>query len=279
MIFLRARWYNPADGRFQSRDTWEGDYDSPQSLNRWNYTQSNPINYTDPTGLLPCPWNVGLNACDINDWTVWLFRDLYSAYDINTDMYVPTNSGFTNFAGAVTNEYLKDVKPGAIVIYQVAETGLDFFPMSAYPLSQALSGTTLAGGEIDQDDRLILTFWGIVGLDCFPGVRFAPDGVGGGIPILTGQKHHILTNKIMRALENHPTLKGSFGREDYLVRAATQLDHYGYQLWHIAYDSEAVEWLSKHNTATRDEFISYLRKVYGKKAMRKAFPDALNILK
>jgi len=52
LIFLRARWYNPADGRFQSRDTGEGSYNSPQSLNRWNYTEGNPVNYTDPTGYI-----------------------------------------------------------------------------------------------------------------------------------------------------------------------------------------------------------------------------------
>lgn len=50
LIYLRARFYNPQDGRFQSRDTWAGNYNSPQSLNRWNYTQSNPVNFTDPSG-------------------------------------------------------------------------------------------------------------------------------------------------------------------------------------------------------------------------------------
>jgi uncharacterized protein RhaS with RHS repeats len=55
LLYLRARYYNPADGRFLSRDTWGGNYNSPQSLNRWNYTQSNPINYTDPSGFIPCP--------------------------------------------------------------------------------------------------------------------------------------------------------------------------------------------------------------------------------
>ena len=53
MIYLRARWYNPADGRFQSRDTWGGDYNRPLSLNRWNYTKANPVNYVDPTGNNP----------------------------------------------------------------------------------------------------------------------------------------------------------------------------------------------------------------------------------
>jgi RHS repeat-associated protein len=50
MVYLRARYLNFNDGRFLSRDTWEGDYNSPKSLNRWNYTQSNPINYSDPSG-------------------------------------------------------------------------------------------------------------------------------------------------------------------------------------------------------------------------------------
>jgi RHS repeat-associated protein len=55
LIFLRARWYNPMDGRFHSRDTWEGNNNLPQSLNRWGYTQSNPINHTDPSGLCVFP--------------------------------------------------------------------------------------------------------------------------------------------------------------------------------------------------------------------------------
>lgn len=35
LIYLRARYYNPADARFISRDTWAGDVNSPLSLNRW----------------------------------------------------------------------------------------------------------------------------------------------------------------------------------------------------------------------------------------------------
>ncbi len=37
-----------------SRDTWHGYYESPQSLNAWAYGLSNPINYTDPSGLITC---------------------------------------------------------------------------------------------------------------------------------------------------------------------------------------------------------------------------------
>jgi RHS repeat-associated protein len=50
LIFLRARYYAPTDGRFLSRDTWEGVDNVPASLNRFTYAQNNPIIYTDPSG-------------------------------------------------------------------------------------------------------------------------------------------------------------------------------------------------------------------------------------
>ncbi len=50
LIYLRSRYYNPANGRFQSRDTWGGNVNSPRSLNRWGYVEGNPVNYFDPSG-------------------------------------------------------------------------------------------------------------------------------------------------------------------------------------------------------------------------------------
>lgn len=50
MVYLRARYYMPNTGRFLTRDTWQGDYDRPLSLNRWLYVSGNPINRTDPSG-------------------------------------------------------------------------------------------------------------------------------------------------------------------------------------------------------------------------------------
>jgi hypothetical protein len=47
-------YYDANIGRFTSKDSWEGNYNSPHSLNRWNYTYSNPINYTDPSGYFIC---------------------------------------------------------------------------------------------------------------------------------------------------------------------------------------------------------------------------------
>jgi len=50
LVYLRARWYNPSDGRFQSRDTWGGEDNNPITMNRWAYANANPVMNTDPTG-------------------------------------------------------------------------------------------------------------------------------------------------------------------------------------------------------------------------------------
>ncbi|MCS7001096.1 MAG: RHS repeat-associated core domain-containing protein, partial [Candidatus Kapabacteria bacterium] len=54
LIHLRARYYGPQWGRFLTADSWDGDYERPLTLNKWNYTNGNPINYTDPSGQTPC---------------------------------------------------------------------------------------------------------------------------------------------------------------------------------------------------------------------------------
>lgn len=48
---LRARYYNPTLGRFQSRDTYAVDYNNPLELNRYVHAANNSINSYDPTGL------------------------------------------------------------------------------------------------------------------------------------------------------------------------------------------------------------------------------------
>jgi len=53
LVFLRARFYAPSQGRFLTRDVWEGDPQSPMSYNQWLYAIGNPITRTDPRGERP----------------------------------------------------------------------------------------------------------------------------------------------------------------------------------------------------------------------------------
>jgi RHS repeat-associated protein/uncharacterized repeat protein (TIGR01451 family) len=49
-VFLRARYYDPEIGRFLSRDQHPGTVINSRSLNRYVYSQNNPVWLTDPSG-------------------------------------------------------------------------------------------------------------------------------------------------------------------------------------------------------------------------------------
>jgi RHS repeat-associated protein len=50
MIYLRARWYAPAVGRFTRQDPWRGNVQQPATGNPYVYGLNNPLTCTDPTG-------------------------------------------------------------------------------------------------------------------------------------------------------------------------------------------------------------------------------------
>lgn len=60
--YLRARWYDPAMGRFINEDSYEGELDEPLSQNLYSYVENNPLTNWDPTGN----WSTGLTA----NWTI-----------------------------------------------------------------------------------------------------------------------------------------------------------------------------------------------------------------
>lgn len=54
LVYLRARYLAPREGRFTGRDPWQNPT-QPMDYNGWLYAYANPINRTDPSGLLPLP--------------------------------------------------------------------------------------------------------------------------------------------------------------------------------------------------------------------------------
>jgi uncharacterized protein RhaS with RHS repeats len=51
LYYLRARYYNPATGRFLSRDPKDGNRFDPASLHKYLYAGGNPVMFYDPTGF------------------------------------------------------------------------------------------------------------------------------------------------------------------------------------------------------------------------------------
>ncbi len=70
LLYLRARYYSTATGRFMSRDTWQGDANQPMSYNPWLFGFANPTKYYDPTGKTTVIRNLGIytNEVGASDW-------------------------------------------------------------------------------------------------------------------------------------------------------------------------------------------------------------------
>ena len=49
-VYLRARYYQPAVGRFLTRDTYTGEADEPLSLHFYTYCENDGVNYIDSSG-------------------------------------------------------------------------------------------------------------------------------------------------------------------------------------------------------------------------------------
>jgi RHS repeat-associated protein len=112
LLYLRSRMYSPGTGRFLTRDTWQGNYNRPLSLHRWNYVEGNPVNYTDPSGHIKS----GQEATEADQ----ILEDLKKDYDVVIvkdwgDVVIPDEFGISQGAcqwneGAWKLEHLRWVK-------------------------------------------------------------------------------------------------------------------------------------------------------------------------
>ena len=100
LYYLRARFYDPQVGRFISRDALSGAAAKPVSQNRWAYALSNPISYSDPSGLAAEP-NSGDSGAAISGpifrsgailgGTVWLISS-GSGFSVSTSDSAPNGT-------------------------------------------------------------------------------------------------------------------------------------------------------------------------------------------
>ncbi len=58
LVYLRARYYDPALGRFISPDPFLGRLAEPITQNRYVYVKNNPLGFTDPSGLADFDWQM-----------------------------------------------------------------------------------------------------------------------------------------------------------------------------------------------------------------------------
>ena len=95
---MNARWYDPAVGRFVSRDPVEGSPFGCQSLNRYSYARCNPLAQTDISGRQPEPPGFTLlpapsGSDEIQRLWIPRVRTFQAEAGATEDPERPTNSG------------------------------------------------------------------------------------------------------------------------------------------------------------------------------------------
>ncbi len=66
LIYMNARYYDPATGRFLTQDTVPGRPMDPLSYNLYAYCKNNPVAYTDPSGN----WDVCVHGNYTYEWAI-----------------------------------------------------------------------------------------------------------------------------------------------------------------------------------------------------------------
>ncbi|USG64630.1 RHS repeat-associated core domain-containing protein [Brevibacillus ruminantium] len=98
--YLRARYYDPAVGRFISEDTYKGQVGNPLSLNRYTYVSNNPLRFIDPSG------HVAAEAAGVGGMS----REEYVHYWVIKIFEIETSTGmvWTDAVEKYVPAYLKD---------------------------------------------------------------------------------------------------------------------------------------------------------------------------
>ena len=139
MQYLRARYYDANSGRFNRVDPFEGDNYDPQSLHKYAYAHSDPVNNVDPSGKMI----IGVIAVmaiqmSINTWVAgtvinWASGGaLFSGLRLVIDFLQETDTWIT----AVTNVYMAMVS----VLTNLTDLGIMLGMILADILTGGISG-------------------------------------------------------------------------------------------------------------------------------------------
>ena len=68
LVYLRARWYHTGLGTFTTRDSYPGTPERSASLHRYLYTEGNPVNWNDPSGMCVAGFDRNCEAISWEDF-------------------------------------------------------------------------------------------------------------------------------------------------------------------------------------------------------------------
>ncbi len=248
LYYYRFRDYDPKTGRFLQEDPL---YFGAGDHNLYRYTGGNPVNWTDPSGLFVGSEDAMLRkisgkrtAIAVGTVGAGIAAVLLCAADAIGHMGGPCD--------------------------QAIGGGGNGGPPALGPKNGPRTGPPPGWNPpkfppAPQPDK--------------PGMpEPQPAAAGGGAggpngPPCTGQNHHVLSKTIMDALNEHPTLRGVFTRNQFMTRGRYPHSHSGYPYWHRYYDRYIENWLREHEDATEEQFRRLLRDIYNYGDFPEHFPE------
>jgi len=93
--YLRARYYDPSNTRFLTRDTYDGTIAEPITQNHYAYANSNPTKYIDPSGnmsMMEITYSMGIGVA-INTGLGFATNNIHSTEDLVMHIIVGALSG------------------------------------------------------------------------------------------------------------------------------------------------------------------------------------------
>jgi RHS repeat-associated protein len=93
LYYLRARYYNPATGRFLSRDPEDGYAKDPASLQKYLYANGDPVNGWDPMGR-----EDAIDESLLHSWLRTAEQGLYTAAKFVAKYYTCIGFGVADIA-------------------------------------------------------------------------------------------------------------------------------------------------------------------------------------
>lgn len=112
MEYLRARYYDQDNGRFNRLDPFEGNSEDPQSLHKYAYAHADPVNGIDPNGEMA----LGVFLSYITDFGARIFQISVATFEVKKTSEITKLlvSGLNGWYTGTMNEYFyapRDISP------------------------------------------------------------------------------------------------------------------------------------------------------------------------
>lgn len=153
--YLRNRYYDPANGRFNRTDPFGGNVDDPLSLHKYLYTHGDPVNGIDPTGR---EFTISGLMGNISAFGRAVGTKVASTFTVRR-FALATLTGIQNIAtvGTSLGIIAQDPIPDGIMInIGVGTAGASF---------AGIAGAATANLYVERTGRMYLYFSGEAGID------------------------------------------------------------------------------------------------------------------